>query len=38
VRDKKLRHAMVCERALDELQGWLDAQPVITAAVEAPPR
>jgi len=38
VRDKKLRHAMACERALDELQGWLDAQPVITAAVEAPPR
>jgi methylenetetrahydrofolate--tRNA-(uracil-5-)-methyltransferase len=38
VRDKKLRHAMACERALDELQGWLDAQSVITAAVEAPPR
>jgi methylenetetrahydrofolate--tRNA-(uracil-5-)-methyltransferase len=26
VRDKKLRHAMVCERALVELQGWLEAQ------------
>ncbi len=23
VRDKKLRHAMVCERALQELAGWL---------------
>jgi len=26
VRDKKQRHAMVCERALGELQGWLEAQ------------
>jgi len=26
VRDKKQRHAMVCERALAELQGWLAAQ------------
>ncbi len=24
VRDKKLRHAMVCERALSELKGWLE--------------
>ena len=24
IRDKKQRHAMVCERALAELQGWLD--------------
>ncbi|HZL70496.1 MAG TPA: methylenetetrahydrofolate--tRNA-(uracil(54)-C(5))-methyltransferase (FADH(2)-oxidizing) TrmFO [Candidatus Limnocylindrales bacterium] len=31
IRDKKQRHAMVCERALAELQGWLDAQ---RAAVE----
>jgi len=23
VRDKKQRHAMVCERALGELQGWM---------------
>jgi methylenetetrahydrofolate--tRNA-(uracil-5-)-methyltransferase len=26
VRDKKQRHAMVCERALSELNGWLEAQ------------
>ncbi len=26
VRDKKQRHAMVCERALAELQGWLEGQ------------
>ncbi len=26
VRDKKQRHAMVCERALEELQRWLQAQ------------
>jgi methylenetetrahydrofolate--tRNA-(uracil-5-)-methyltransferase len=26
VRDKKQRHAMVCERALAELRGWLAAQ------------
>jgi len=25
IRDKKQRHAMVCQRALAELQGWLDA-------------
>jgi methylenetetrahydrofolate--tRNA-(uracil-5-)-methyltransferase len=25
IRDKKQRHAMVCERALTELQGWLKA-------------
>ncbi|MGB8768852.1 MAG: methylenetetrahydrofolate--tRNA-(uracil(54)-C(5))-methyltransferase (FADH(2)-oxidizing) TrmFO [Candidatus Korobacteraceae bacterium] len=24
IRDKKQRHAMVCERALAELQGWID--------------
>ena len=36
VRDKKLRHAMVCERALQELQAWMEGQRVITAAVEAP--
>jgi methylenetetrahydrofolate--tRNA-(uracil-5-)-methyltransferase len=30
VRDKKLRHAMVCERALAELQGWLEAQRPVT--------
>ncbi len=27
IRDKKLRHAMVCERALQELAGWLAAEP-----------
>ena len=27
VRDKKLRHAMVCERALGELAGWLGSLP-----------
>jgi methylenetetrahydrofolate--tRNA-(uracil-5-)-methyltransferase len=26
IRDKKQRHAMVCERALAELQGWLKAR------------
>jgi methylenetetrahydrofolate--tRNA-(uracil-5-)-methyltransferase len=35
VRDKKLRHAMVCERALAELNGWLDAQRPVTVG-EAP--
>ena len=25
VRDKKLRHKMVCERALEELEGWMTA-------------
>src|SRR5271166_2195317 len=29
VRDKKQRHAMVCERALGELQGWLETQRVV---------
>ncbi len=28
VRDKKRRHAMVCERALQELDGWLAAHTV----------
>src|SRR5208283_273063 len=27
VRDKKQRHAMVCERALAELQDWLECKP-----------
>jgi len=27
VRDKKQRHAMVCERALQELQGWMVTEP-----------
>ena len=35
IRDKKQRHALVCERALAELNGWLEAQSPITA-VEAP--
>ena len=29
VRDKKQRHAMVCERALQELQGWLEASRMV---------
>ena len=37
VRDKKLRHAMVCERALEELRGWLEAQYSFLATAEAPP-
>ena len=37
VRDKKQRHAMVCERALAELQVWMDAQRPLATAVEAPP-
>jgi hypothetical protein len=28
---------MVCERALQELQEWLEAQHSFLAAVEAPP-
>ncbi|HZM11117.1 MAG TPA: methylenetetrahydrofolate--tRNA-(uracil(54)-C(5))-methyltransferase (FADH(2)-oxidizing) TrmFO [Candidatus Limnocylindrales bacterium] len=37
IRDKKQRHAMVCERALAELQGWMEAQnPVVTAVVTPP--
>jgi methylenetetrahydrofolate--tRNA-(uracil-5-)-methyltransferase len=35
VRDKKQRHAMVCEWALAELQAWMEAQRPITV-VEAP--
>jgi methylenetetrahydrofolate--tRNA-(uracil-5-)-methyltransferase len=31
VRDKKQRHAMVCERALIELQGWLEKSVVAAA-------
>ncbi len=31
VRDKKQRHAMVCERALAELQGWLEEANRIAA-------
>ncbi len=33
VRDKKQRHAMVCERALETLQGWLEAFPVPPATI-----
>jgi methylenetetrahydrofolate--tRNA-(uracil-5-)-methyltransferase len=41
IRDKKQRHAMVCERALVELQGWLNKFPVValyqgTASVVPP--
>src|SRR5664279_3993852 len=31
IRDKKQRHAMVCERALAELQGWLERADSIVA-------
>ena len=31
IRDKKQRHALVCERALAELQGWLEKSVVPTA-------
>ena len=31
VRDKKQRHAMVCERALQELQNWLELREVASA-------
>jgi len=33
VRDKKQRHALVCERALKELDGWLRASPAVPAAM-----
>ena len=33
VRDKKQRHAMVCERALAELQDWLEKFPVVPTAL-----
>ncbi len=32
VRDKKIRHAMVCERALHEVDEWLRAHSLVTAA------
>jgi methylenetetrahydrofolate--tRNA-(uracil-5-)-methyltransferase len=32
VRDKKQRHAMVCERALSELDSWLRAASILPAA------
>ena len=31
VRDKKQRHAMVCERALQELQGWMVTEPTVAS-------
>ncbi len=39
VRDKKQRHAMVCQRALEELQGWLESQarPVVPTALNSLP-
>jgi methylenetetrahydrofolate--tRNA-(uracil-5-)-methyltransferase len=33
VRDKKQRHAMVCERALAELQGWLERCSAMPTAI-----
>ena len=35
-RDKKQRHAMVCERALAELQGWLDVQHAAIESIHTP--
>jgi len=35
VRDKKLRHKMACERALEELQRWLSSLPTGTLATTA---
>jgi methylenetetrahydrofolate--tRNA-(uracil-5-)-methyltransferase len=35
VRDKKQRHAMVCQRALEELEGWLRASPVVPTALSS---
>jgi hypothetical protein len=34
VRDKKRRHAMVCERALQELDGWMAAREPIDHSKE----
>jgi methylenetetrahydrofolate--tRNA-(uracil-5-)-methyltransferase len=31
VRDKKQRHAMVCKRALEELESWLVMTPAASA-------
>jgi methylenetetrahydrofolate--tRNA-(uracil-5-)-methyltransferase len=33
IRDKKQRHAMVCQRALAELEGWLASQPLTPGEV-----
>jgi methylenetetrahydrofolate--tRNA-(uracil-5-)-methyltransferase len=35
VRDKKQRHAMVCQRALEELEGWLRTLPVMPTALSS---
>jgi methylenetetrahydrofolate--tRNA-(uracil-5-)-methyltransferase len=38
VRDKKMRHQMVCERALAALQAWLmDVQPLAASPGGVPP-
>ena len=37
IRDKKQRHAMVCERALAELEGWMESQSPVATAVGTPP-
>jgi methylenetetrahydrofolate--tRNA-(uracil-5-)-methyltransferase len=36
VRDKKQRHAMVCQRALAELQAWLESDRASIARISAP--
>jgi len=35
VRDKKQRHAMVCQRALEELETWLEAERTATTIQQA---
>jgi methylenetetrahydrofolate--tRNA-(uracil-5-)-methyltransferase len=41
IRDKKQRHALVCQRALEELDGWLTAErhdlAVVSPTPQAPP-
>ncbi|MGO9520492.1 MAG: methylenetetrahydrofolate--tRNA-(uracil(54)-C(5))-methyltransferase (FADH(2)-oxidizing) TrmFO [Candidatus Korobacteraceae bacterium] len=36
IRDKKQRHALVCQRALDELRGWLHVHPASVASLPDP--
>src|SRR5271165_5771986 len=36
IRDKKRRHAVVCRRAVEELQGWLDAHRASLQPAQSP--
>jgi len=36
IRDKKRRHAVVCQRAVEELQGWLDAHRASLQPAQSP--